>query len=61
MRELVNAEALREPIDLITNDQPNVCPFDGARTDLLQVEDGFTIEECLECQRIFNFWNPEED
>lgn len=51
----------KEPIDLIVDpDLLNTCPFDGHRTDLLQLEDGFTIEECPHCGRLFNFWEPEE-
>lgn len=48
----------KEPIDLLVDhDQPNSCPFDGARTDELEQGDGFTIEQCPNCQRIFNFWD----
>ena len=52
----------KEPIDLIAdNEEPNECPFDSFRTDLLEVRDDHTIETCPKCKRLFNFWNDSED
>lgn len=48
----------KQPIDLIVSeDHHNACPFDGARTDLLESRDEFTIECCPQCNKLFNFWN----
>lgn len=49
-----------EPIDMIANDQPNSCPFDGARTDQLEQRENYTVEKCLHCGKLFNFWNDED-
>lgn len=49
-----------EPIDLIEGDQPNVCPFDGARTSLYEIRDDYTIENCPMCGKLFNFWHDTE-
>ena len=46
---------LLEPIDMLANDQPNTCPFDGARTEQLEQRDEYTIEKCLCCNKLFNF------
>lgn len=47
----------KEPIDmLIVPDYPNECPFDGARTELLETRDEYLIEQCLHCKKLFNFW-----
>ena len=51
----------KEPIDLIAGDQPNTCPFDGARTELLETRDEFSIERCILCDRRFNFWSDDND
>lgn len=51
-----------EPIDMLVDpDFPNTCPFDGARTELLEVRDDYTVEECRHCKRWFNFWESDHE
>lgn len=48
----------KQPIDLIVpEDHYNACPFDGARTDLLESRDDHSVESCTQCGKLFNFWN----
>jgi hypothetical protein len=50
----------REPIDMIAGDQPNTCPFDGSRTESLEQREDYTVERCLHCNRLFNFWQDND-
>ena len=50
---------MKELRDFITGDQPNTCPYDGARTDMIEDRGDHTIDECLLCHRVFNFWHDE--
>lgn len=47
-------------LDLISNDQPNACPFDGARTNLIAQMVTYSVECCPECGHMFKFHNDEE-
>lgn len=53
----MKTDNLLEPIDMLVNDQPNTCPFDGIRTELLESRDEYTIEKCPCCYKLFNFWS----
>ena len=44
-------------VDYITGDQPNTCPHDGTRTEMLEDRDDHTVELCQLCKRQFNFWH----
>ena len=45
------------PIDLVITEDPNSCPFDGLRTELLEIRDDYTVETCTHCNKLFNFWS----
>jgi hypothetical protein len=48
----------KEPIDLlVSEDHYNACPFDGSRTDLLEIREGYSVECCSQCNKLFNFWD----
>jgi len=54
----VDQYKFKQPIDLLViEDHYNACPFDGARTDLLETRDEYSVEACPECSALFNFWN----
>ena len=45
---------------LVVPDFPNTCPDDGARTDLIEHRHEHTLEKCLYCGELFNFWDDED-
>lgn len=38
------------------DDNPNVCPYDGARTEIVAVLSNHCVEQCLCCGDEFRFW-----
>jgi hypothetical protein len=42
---------------LLDDDNPTTCPYDGARTDLIVVNDDHCVDKCLQCGEVFRFWN----
>lgn len=59
--ELLPTENLIEylsNIDLIVSeDHYNACPHDGSPTDLVDYRAGHSVEQCPQCNKLFNFWN----
>jgi hypothetical protein len=49
---------MHETVDFIASDHawPNTCPYDGARTDLVEAHQHHTKEQCPVCEQIFYFW-----
>jgi len=37
-------------------DCANTCPYDGARTELIEQLEKSTLEECLHCGDTYQFW-----
>jgi RNase P subunit RPR2 len=38
------------------NDNPTNCPYDGARTELIEALADHCIEKCLQCGESYRFW-----
>ena len=38
---------------------PNTCPYDGARTDLIEQFIDHSVEKCLRCDETYRFWDEE--
>lgn len=55
----MNRTMLLQPIDIYCGDSPAVCPFDGTRTELLEIRDGYTVECCPKCRALLNVWDED--
>jgi RNase P subunit RPR2 len=40
---------------------PNTCPYDGARTALIEQAMDYCVERCLHCGDIYRFWIPDDE
>lgn len=41
------------------HDNPTTCPYDGARTELIEELADHCVERCLQCGEVYNFWNED--
>jgi predicted nucleic acid-binding Zn ribbon protein len=43
------------------SDQPNTCPHDGTRTELIEALPDYSLEQCPTCSQAFKFYNQGAD